>query len=42
MDDNDTLSLMSGTTATTAQKEKRNLRELIEDMELDGETRRET
>ena len=44
MDDNESLSIMSGTTAQTRsmEKEKRNLRELIEDLELDNETRRET
>ena len=43
-DDNESLSIMSGTTAQTRsmEKEKRNLRELIEDLELDNETRRET
>ncbi|KAL7550964.1 hypothetical protein ACHAWF_014168 [Thalassiosira exigua] len=46
MDDNESLSLVSGTTAATgaasAKKNRRNLRELIEDLELDHETRRET
>ena len=44
MDDNESLSIMSGTTAQTrsTEKEKRNLRELIEGLELDNETRRET
>ena len=45
MDDNESLSLMSGATTqtkSTIEKEKRNLRELIEDLELDHETRQET
>ena len=45
MDDNESLSLMSGTTTqtkSTIEKDKRNLRELIEDLELDHETRQET
>ena len=46
MDDLDTLSLTSGFTSKTgksvAEKEKRNLRELVEDLELDQETRVET
>ena len=44
MDDNDSLSMTSGTTAQTRSPErhKRNLRELIEQLELDPETRRET
>jgi len=45
MSDNESLSLMSGTTTNTRsieKAEKRNLRELIEDLELDHETRRET
>lgn len=44
MDDNDSLSLTSGTTAQTRspEKHKRNLRELIEQLEIDPETRRET
>lgn len=46
MDDLDTLSLTSGFTLRTgrtlAEKEKRNLRELVEDLELDQETRVET
>jgi len=44
MDDNESISLMSGMTSQTRsiEKKKGNLRELIEDLELDHETRRET
>ena len=45
-DDFDTLSLTSGFTSKTGkslvEKEKRNLREVVEDLELDQETRVET
>ncbi|KAL9179568.1 hypothetical protein ACHAXT_008858 [Thalassiosira profunda] len=44
MDDSESLSMMSGSTAAqkSRKEDKRNLRELIEDLELDHETRRET
>jgi hypothetical protein len=41
-DDGMSLSLASGGTHTTTKAEKRNLREIIEELELDPETRRET
>mmetsp|Transcript_4757 Transcript_4757/g.9803 ORF Transcript_4757/g.9803 Transcript_4757/m.9803 type:complete len:896 (-) Transcript_4757:78-2765(-) len=42
MDDGMSLSMASGSTAPKSSDHKRNLREVIEDMELDHETRRET
>lgn len=46
LDDNMSLSMASGTTSntktTTIERERRNLREVIEEMELDPETRIET
>ena len=50
MDDNESLSMTSATMVTqrssmdptSAMKDKRNLRELIEDLELDHETQQET
>ena len=41
-DDGMSLSMASGGTQTTTKTEKRNLREMIEELELDPETRRET
>ncbi|KAL7511838.1 hypothetical protein ACHAXN_008783 [Cyclotella atomus] len=41
-DDGMSLSLASGGTYSTTKAEKRNLREIIEELELDPETRRET
>ncbi|KAL7464072.1 hypothetical protein ACHAXS_004408 [Conticribra weissflogii] len=42
VDDGMSLSMASGSTAPKCSDHKRNLREVIEDMELDHETRRET
>lgn len=41
-DDGMSLSMASGGTHTTTKAEKRNLRQIIEELELDPETRRET
>jgi hypothetical protein len=41
-DDGMSLSMMSGGTNSKAAADKRNLREIIEELELDPETRRET